>query len=71
MAIQNFLSDIHVGDDIYIRLGDRLDDNNNVVGDFYMFPSYMMHTVYPFSGTEEERRSVSFNANIDDKAAAL
>ena len=41
------------------------------VGDFYMFPSYMMHTVYPFSGTDEERRSVSFNARIDEKAAAL
>ena len=42
-----------------------------VVGDFYMFPSYMMHTVYPFSGTDEERRSVSFNAIIDEKAASL
>ena len=41
------------------------------VGDFYMFPSYMMHTVYPFSGTDEERRSVSFNAKIDEQAAAL
>ena len=41
------------------------------IGDFYLFPSYMMHTVYPFSGTDEERRSVSFNARIDEKAAAL
>jgi hypothetical protein len=41
------------------------------VGDFYLFPSYMMHTVYPFSKTLEERRSVSFNAKIDDDAAAL
>ena len=30
-----------------------------------------MHTVYPFSGTDEERRSVSFNAKIDEQAAAL
>ena len=41
------------------------------VGDFYLFPSYMMHTVYPFSNTSEERRSVSFNAKIDDDAAKL
>ena len=41
------------------------------VGDFYLFPSYMMHTVYPFSDTTEERRSVSFNAKIDDDAAKL
>lgn len=37
------------------------------VGNFYFFPHYMMHTVYPFSDTEEERRSISFNAYIDDK----
>ncbi len=41
------------------------------VGDFYFFPSYMMHTVYPFSETSDERRSVSFNAKIDDDAAKL
>ena len=41
------------------------------VGDFYFFPSYMMHTVYPFFDTSEERRSVSFNAKIDDDAARL
>ncbi|WP_440693533.1 putative 2OG-Fe(II) oxygenase [Candidatus Pelagibacter sp. HIMB1695] len=41
------------------------------VGDFYFFPSYMMHIVYPFSGTIEERRSVSFNAKIDEHAAKL
>jgi len=41
------------------------------VGDLYLFPSYLMHTVYPFSGTDEERRSVSFNAKIDDQASSL
>ena len=41
------------------------------VGEFYFFPSYMMHTVYPFSDTKEERRSVSFNAKIDDDSAKL
>ena len=35
------------------------------VGDFYFFPNYLMHTVYPFKGTKEERRSISFNAFID------
>ena len=38
------------------------------VGDLFIFPSYMMHTVYPFF-SDEERRSVSFNAFIDDEAA--
>ena len=38
-----------------------------VVGDFYFFPNYFMHTVYPFKQTKEERRSISFNAIIDDK----
>ena len=37
------------------------------VGDFYFFPNYLMHTVYPFNGTTEERRSISFNANIDEE----
>ena len=35
------------------------------VGDFYFFPNYLMHTVYPFKETHEERRSISFNAEID------
>ena len=37
------------------------------VGDFYFFPNYLMHTVYPFKDTDEERRSISFNANIDSE----
>ena len=36
------------------------------VGDFYFFPNYMMHTVFPFKDSNEERRSISFNANIDN-----
>ena len=32
--------------------------------DFYFFPNYLMHTVYPFYGNEQ-RISVCFNANID------
>ena len=37
------------------------------VGDFYFFPSYLMHTVYPFKGNNDERRSISFNALIDEE----
>jgi len=37
-------------------------------GYFYFFPHYMMHTVYPFTGNNEERRSISFNATIDEKS---
>ena len=41
------------------------------VGDFYFFPHYVMHTVYPFTDTNEERRSVSFNAKIDEKSGSI
>ena len=37
------------------------------IGDFYFFPAYLMHSVYPFNNTDEERRSVSFNARVDDE----
>ena len=37
------------------------------VGDFYFFPNYLMHTVFPFKNTNEERRSISFNAKIDEE----
>ena len=33
------------------------------VGDFYMFPSYLSHQVYPFR-SEGERRSMSFNVHL-------
>ena len=39
------------------------------VGDLFIFPSYMMHTVYPFF-SDQERRSVSFNAFIDEEIAS-
>mgnify|MGYP001175651722 CR=1 FL=1 len=38
------------------------------IGDLYIFPSNMMHTVYPFF-SDEERRSISFNAFIDKESA--
>ncbi len=36
------------------------------LGDFYFFPNYLMHCVYPFINSDEERRSISFNAYIDN-----
>ena len=38
-----------------------------VVGDFYIFPNYLMHSVFPFKNTKDERRSISFNALIEQK----
>ena len=38
------------------------------VGDLYLFPAYLVHTVYPFKNKELERRSISFNALIDDES---
>ena len=38
------------------------------IGDFYFFPNYLMHSVYPFINSKEERRSISFNAYIDEKS---
>ena len=35
------------------------------VGDFYVFPSYMFHCVYPFR-TKGERRSFSMNLSVDE-----
>tara|TARA_B100000941_G_scaffold158736_1_gene112803 strand:- start:1001 stop:1639 length:639 start_codon:yes stop_codon:yes gene_type:complete len=36
-----------------------------IVGDFYFFPNYLMHSVFPFKDSLDERRSISFNAKID------
>ena len=36
------------------------------LGKMYLFPNYLMHSVNPFYG-DGERRSLSFNAYIDDK----
>ena len=41
------------------------------IGDFYLFPNYLLHAVYPFSDTDDERRSVSFNAKLDDTSASI
>ena len=60
------------GGNLQLVHGSRMFLNNSTytiepkVGDFYFFPHYLMHTVYPFKGCEEERRSISFNAFIDE-----
>ena len=40
------------------------------VGDLLFFPNYLMHTAYPFS-VEGERRSFSFNAEIDKSISKI
>ena len=36
------------------------------IGEMYFFPAYLMHCVYPFKNSNEERRSISFNAFVDE-----
>ena len=37
------------------------------IGDFFLFPHYKIHIVY-FFNSESERRSLSFNARVDDNS---
>ena len=40
-------------------------------GAFFMFPSHLMHTVYPYKTNDNfARRSVSFNASFEYKSSA-
>jgi hypothetical protein len=34
------------------------------VGELYVFPYTLMHGVYPFNGTDEVRRTMSYNCNL-------
>ena len=34
------------------------------VGDFFIFPYTLVHTVYPFTGTDQVRRTLSYNCDI-------
>ena len=47
-------------------LNNSLFNHNPKVGDMLIFPNYLMHTAYPFK-KEGERRSFSFNIDIDKK----
>ena len=51
-------------------LNDSIYNHSPKVGDVLLFPNYLMHTAYPFS-TEGERRSFSFNVEIDKKIANI
>ena len=47
-------------------LNNSLFNHNPRVGDLILFPNFLMHTAYPFK-REGERRSFSFNIDIDKK----
>ena len=47
-------------------LNKSLFNHNPKVGDMILFPNYLMHTAYPFK-RDGERRSFSFNIDIDKK----
>ena len=47
-------------------LNNSLFNHNPKVGDMILFPNYLMHTAYPFK-RDGERRSFSFNLDIDKK----
>jgi len=57
-----------VGDIQFIAGTPQSFSSNNIqfipkVGDLYIFPSWLHHTVYPFRTQDQERRSISFNLN--------
>ena len=49
-------------------LSDSIYNHQPKVGDVLLFPNYLMHTAYPFK-SRGERRSFSFNLEIDQKVA--
>ena len=49
-------------------LSDSIYNHQPKVGDVILFPNYLMHTAYPFK-SNGERRSFSFNLEIDSKIA--
>ena len=49
-------------------LNDSIHNHKPKVGDVILFPNYLMHTAYPFS-VKGERRSFSFNVEIDNQIA--
>jgi|TARA_B100000787_G_C16043126_1_gene227867 hypothetical protein len=49
-------------------LNNSIYNHNPNIGDVILFPNYLMHTAYPFSA-EGERRSFSFNVEIDNDIA--
>ena len=72
-SVQNKSQTKYVGGNLQFTHGSKMFLSQSTVtvvpkvGDFYFFPHYLMHLVYPFNNTKEERRSISFNAKIDDE----
>ena len=71
--VQNKKSQDYSGGCLQLVHGSRMFMSQSVlsiipeVGDFYFFPNYLMHSVFPFKDSKEERRSISFNATIDEE----
>ena len=51
-------------------LSDSIFNHKPKVGDLILFPNYLMHTAYPFK-SKGERRSFSFNIEIDKKLTGI
>jgi len=51
-------------------LSESIHNHSPKVGDVLLFPNYLMHTAYPFT-TKGERRSFSFNVEIDKKVSDI
>ncbi len=72
MHTQKKRSKVYRGGNLQLIHGSRMFLNHSTlniipeVGDFYFFPNYLMHAVFPFKDSNEERRSISFNAIIDE-----
>jgi hypothetical protein len=49
-------------------LNNSIHNHNPKIGDLILFPNYLMHVAYPFL-VKGERRSFSFNIEIDKKIA--
>lgn len=65
-----------VGDIQFIAGTAQAFSRNNIqfhpkVGDMYLWPSWIHHTVYPFRTPNQERRSISFNLNYKINKSAV
>ena len=58
----NGMLQFHNGDQSPISASQLLVDVEP--GEFYVFPYTMLHGVYPFNGTDEIRRTMSYNCNL-------
>jgi len=65
---ENEYNPIHYHDGHISGVGYCIYNHQPKVADMILFPNYLMHTAYPFQ-SGEERRSFSFNAEIDQKIA--